>query len=105
MEKKYVYVIQFDCSTTDCECTELFVYATYDKAYDKFKELINGQIKEEHSWISEIKWDDEGEPIGPYEFECEDNNSDESEVYWHLTDANDWYRHLFIDLLVKEIIQ
>ena len=35
-----VYIVQLDWSTTDCEDTDLFVYDTYDKAYNKFKELI-----------------------------------------------------------------
>ena len=39
-----------------------------------------------------------------YEFEFEDNNSGESEVYWHITDKDDYYAHSRIDLLVMEVL-
>ena len=45
-----VYIVQLDWSTTDCEDTDLFVYDTYDKAYNKFKELI-AEEKSINSWV------------------------------------------------------
>ncbi len=98
-----VYIVQLDWSTTDCEDTDLYVYDTYDKAYNKFKELI-AEEKSINSWLGDIEWDDEGQPIGQYEFWCNYDNSGESEVYWHITDQHDWYRHTFIDLLIKEVM-
>lgn len=103
MEK--VYIIQFDWSTSDASNVELFVYGTYDKAYDKFKELICNERNPEMSWVGDIEFDDEGYPVDDhYEFEFEDNNSCESEVYWHITDKSDWYQHSFIDLRVMEVM-
>lgn len=58
-----VYIIQLDWSTMDSEAVELFVYDSYDKAYDKFKELISDELNPDNSWIGDIEWDDEGEPI------------------------------------------
>ncbi len=58
------------------------------------------------SWVGDIEFDDEGNPVDEerYELEFEDNNSGDSEVYWHITDRNDWNMHSFIDLLVKEVM-
>ncbi len=101
-----VYIVQFDWSTTDAESVDLFVFGSYDKAYDKFKELICNECNPEMSWVGDIEFDDEGYPVDEerYELEFEDNNSGESEVYWHITDRNDWNMHSFIDLLVKEVL-
>ena len=89
---KYVYIVQFDWSTSDAGSVDLFVYGKYDNAYDK-------------SWVGNIEFDDDGYPIDEhYEFEFEDNNSGEAEVYWHITDKNDWNTHSFIDLRVMEVM-
>ena len=102
---KKVYIVQFDWSTSDAESVDLFVYGKYDDAYDKFKELILGERNPEMSWVGEIEFDDEGYPVDDdYEFEFEDNNSCESEVWWHIRDNSDWYMHSFIDLRVMEVM-
>ncbi len=100
-----VYIVKFDWSTSDAENVELFLYTNYDKAYDKFKELICAERNPEVSWVGNIEFDDDGYPVDErYELEFEDNNSCESEVYWHITDRWDYYQHSFIDLLVKEVM-
>lgn len=99
-----VYIIQFDWSTPDADDIELYVYGSYDKAYDKFKELICAERNPDNSWVGNIEFNDDGYPIDEqYEFDFEDNNYDESEVWWHITDKDDYYHHSRIDLLIKEI--
>lgn len=103
--KEKVYVIRFDWSTHDSDGVDLFIYRYYDDAYDKFKELICAERNPENSWVGNIEFDDDGYPIDDhYEFEFEDNNSCESEVYWHITDKDDYYTHSRIDLLVMEVM-
>lgn len=103
-ETKKVYIVQFDWSTSDAGSVDLFVYGDYNDAYDKFKELILGERNPEMSWVGDIEFDDEGYPIDDnYEFEFEDNNSCESEVYWHIMDKDDWHIHSFIDLRIMEV--
>lgn len=103
MEK--VYIVQFDFAAPDAEGVELYVYDSYDKAYDKFKELICNERNPEMSWVGDIEFDDEGYPVDDnYEFDFEDNNSGESEVWWHIRDKSDWYQYTNIDLLVKEVV-
>jgi hypothetical protein len=102
--KKVIYLVQFDWSTTDDGGIDLYAFDNYDKAYEKFKELICAERNPNVSWVGDIEFDDDGEPVGDdYEFECEDNNSCESEVYWHISDRWNYYRHTFIDLLVLEV--
>ena len=56
-------------------------------------------------WVGDIEFDDEGYPVDEhYEFDFEDNNSGESEVWWHITDKNDWYMYSYIDLRVMEVM-
>lgn len=102
---KKVYIVQFDWSTSDAEDVELFIYKHYDDAYDKFKELICAERNPDNSWVGNIEFDDDGYPIDDhYEFEFEDNNSGESEVYWRIVDKDNYYQHSFIDLLVMEVM-
>ena len=103
MEK--VFIVQFDWSTPDAGGIDLYAFNDYDKAYDKFKELISDEMNPDTSWIGNIEFDDDGYPMDDhYEFNFEDNNSCESEVWWHITDKNDWYQHSFIDLRVLEVL-
>lgn len=100
-----VFVVKFDWSTPDAEDVELFIYRHYGDAYDKFKEIICNERNPEMSWVGDIEFDDDGYPIDDhYEFEFEDNNSGESEVYWHIVDKDNYYQHSFIDLLVMEVM-
>lgn len=57
---KKVYIVQFDWATPDASSVDLYVYDSYDKAYDKFKELICAERKSENSWVGDIEFDDEG---------------------------------------------
>lgn len=100
-----VYIVQFDWATSDAEDIDLYVYDSYDKAYDKFKELICNERNPEMSWVGDIEFDDDGYPVDErYEFSFEDNNSGESEVWWHIRDNSDWFMHSYIDLLVMEVM-
>lgn len=51
-----VYLVQLDWSTEDSNDIELFVYGTYDKAYEKFKELIANEMNPDNSWVGELEW-------------------------------------------------
>lgn len=100
-----VYIVQFDWATPDAEGIDLHVYKNYADAYDKFKQLIIEERNPEMSWVGDLEFDDDGYPTDDrYELDFEDNNSNESEVYWHLRDNSDWYVHSYIDLLVKEVL-
>ncbi len=98
-----VYIVKLEGSTEDYSNTDIFVYGDYYKAYDKFKELICAERNSDVSWVGNLDFDDDGEPIGHYELDFEDNNTCESEVWWHIEDKWDCRFYTKIDLLVKEV--
>ena len=103
MEK--IFIVQFDWSTPDSGGIDIYAFNDYDKAYDKFKELLSDEMNPDTSWVGDIEFDDDGYPLDDhYEFDFEDNNSCESEVWWHITDKSNWYQHSFIDLRVLEVL-
>lgn len=97
----HVFMVMLDWSTTDEDGFQIELFKNYDDAYDRFKEIISEQLKE--FWDGEVTFDIDGDPGEEYEFSEEDNNSGESEVYWHLSCKHDYYTHTFVDLLRKEL--
>lgn len=97
----HVFMVTLDWSTTDEDGFQIELFKNYDDAYDRFKEIISEQLKE--FWDGEVAFDIDGDPGEEYEFSEEDNNSGESEVYWHLSCKHDYYTHTFVDLLRKEL--
>ena len=94
---KDVFMVRLDWSTTDADGIDTELHEDYDEAYDRYKEIITGQLK--NFWDGEVVFDTDGDPGKDYEFSEEDNNSNESEVYWHLSLKDDYYFHTFVDLL------
>lgn len=96
-ENKDVFMIRLDWSTTDADGIDTELYEDYDEAYDRYKEIITEQLK--NFWQGEVTFDTDGDPGEEYEFSEEDNNSNESDVYWHLSLKDDYYVHTFVDLI------
>lgn len=94
---KDIFMVQLDWSTTDADGIDTELYEDYGDAYDRYKEIITEQLK--NFWQGEVVFDTDGDPGKDYEFSEEDNNSNESEVYWHLSLKDDYYFHTFVDLL------
>ena len=97
----HVFMVMLDWSTADADGFQIELFKNYDDAYDRFKEIISEQLKD--FWDGEVNFDIDGDPGEEYEFSEEDNNSGESEVYWHLSCKHDYYTHTFVDLLRKEL--
>lgn len=101
---KYVYMVQIDWSTTDCDGLETTLFRNYNDAYDFYKNRIIDECDADISWIGSEVFDEDGEVNDGYDVDCDDNNSGESDVYWHVVDKADYNRHTFIDLMKKEIL-
>ena len=100
MGKKFVYVILFDYSTDDCSGIDLYIFDTYQKALNKFNEIIEQEKQPEMSWVGE-KFKN-----NTFDYELDTNIEDAKEgveLWWNVTDRNDWYFHDFLDLKIKEI--
>ena len=99
-----IFIIKLDYSTEEYHDVELFAFQDYDKAYDKFKELILNERQPENSWVGNLDFDDDGEPVSKhYELDYEDNNTCESDVWWRIEDQWDSRYYVYIDLLVLEV--
>ena len=94
---KDIFMVRLDWSTTDADGIDTELYEDYGEAYDRYKEIITEQLK--NFWQGEVVFDTDGDPGDEYEFSEEDNNSNESDVYWHLSLKDDYYVHTFVDLI------
>ena len=100
MEKKFVYVVLLDYSTDDCSGIDLYIFDTYQKALNKFNEIIEQEKQPEMSWVGEKFTNNTFD----YELDTNiENAKDGVELWWNVTDRNDWYFHNFLDLKIKEI--
>ena len=86
-----VYLVKLDWSTEDSNDIELSVYRTYEKAYEKFKELIANEMNPDNSWVGELEWEN-GVP-----------KDDRIELDF-LDDTWDYGVHTFISIEIKEVL-
>ena len=98
-----VYIVQLKYSTPDENDTELFVFDSFDKAYQKFQDLIANEMNPENSWIGELDWKD-GQPPDDYEFLSNETYDENQCQYWYVTDNYDTERHTYIDLFIKRVL-
>ena len=98
-----IFIVKLDYGTEDCHDVELYAFKDYYKAYDHFKELLCKERQPENSWVGDLDFDDDGDPIGHYELDFEDNNTYETELWWRIEDKWDCRYYVYIDLLVLEV--
>lgn len=99
MEK--VYVVMIDWSTEYWSDVDIYIYNAYEKALEKYKELIADEMNPDNSWVGNIEWEN-GIPQDHYELNNKDDNPEEN-LYWHIEDTWDYNYHTFIDLRIKEV--
>ena len=101
-----VYLVKLDWSTEDSNDIELFVCSTYEKAYEKFKELIANEMNPDNSWVGELEWENGVPKDDKIELDFLDrrNDTDETECYWMITDTWDYGVHTFISIELKEVL-
>lgn len=103
--KHYIYTIIFDYSTQDCSGVDTYIFDTYKKALNKFKEIIAEEKKAEVSWVADA-FEDGVLLEEDYELDTnidDINENEEHELWWNITDRDDWNTHDFIDLRIKEV--
>ena len=98
-----VYLVKLDWSTEDSNDIELFVCGTYDKAYEKFKDLIANEMNPDNSWVGELEWENGVPKDDKIELDFLDrrNDTDETECYWLITDTWDYgvRTYIFIEII------
>ena len=103
-----VYAVVFDWSVNnqwnDTSQVEIEIFDTYQKAFNRFNEIINNEKNPEISWVANA-FDENDEVKDGYEFyeHIESDGTEELECWWNITDRDDWYQHDFLDLRIMEV--
>ena len=101
-----VYLVKLDWSTEDSNDVELTAYGAYDKAYEKFKELISNEMNPDNSWVGTLEWENDVPKDDKIELDFLDrrNDTDETECYWLISDTWNYNTHTFISIEIKEVL-
>ena len=99
-----VYAVIFDWSTSDDSQVDIELFDTYQKAFNRFHEIIENEKKPEMSWVSDA-FDDNGKLSDGYEFDehIESDGTQEYACWWNITNKYDWYQHDFLELRIMEV--
>lgn len=99
-----IYTIVFEWSTNDCDGVDVEVFLTYEKAVNRFNEIIENEHKPEMSWVSDA-WDENGDLLKDYILDCNEQFTDneEHELWWNIECKNDWYFHDNLELRILEM--
>lgn len=101
--KQYIYLIIFDWSTTDSDGIETFLYRNFEDARKHFNEMIENECDADLSWVGSEVFDENGDVNDGYELDCNIDDKNAKELYWHVVDKSDYNRRSFIDLFKREI--
>lgn len=102
-KENFVYIVQFDWSTTDCDGIETYLYYRHEDALDKFNELIENESDADLSWVGSEVFDENGDVNDGYDLECNTDDENAESLYWHVVDKSDYNRRSFIELFKREI--
>ena len=101
--KNEVYLILFDWSTNDSDGIEMFLYSRFEDALEKLNEIIENECNPDVSWVGSEVFDENSDVNEGYELDCNTDDKNAKELYWHVVDKNDDNRRSFINLFKKEI--
>lgn len=101
--KNDVYLILFDWSTNDSDGIETYLYSRFEDALEKLNEIIENECNHDVSWVGEEVFDENGDVNDGYELDCNTDDKNAKELYWHVVDKNDYNRRSFINLFKREI--
>lgn len=97
--KHYVYMLQIDYSTDDCQGVETHIFATRYQAVEKFKEQI--EFEKKQTWIQDAYENDK--LLKGYELDQNTNDDNDTDLWWNMSCHNDFYLHTFIDMKKMEV--
>lgn len=100
---KKIYLVLFQYSTDDCDGVDTQAFSSYEKAVERFNEIVQAEKTPGNSWAANAF--ENGKLQHNYELDCNDTFTDgeEHELWWYLTCKMDWYLHDFIELRILEV--
>lgn len=79
-----IYLVLFQYSTDDCDGVDTQAFSTYEKAVERFHEIIENEKNPKCSWAANAF--ENGELQHNYELDCSDfTDTEEHELWWNLT--------------------
>ncbi len=86
-----IYIVNILSANWEGDNEETYFFTNYDEAYTAYKDFIAEEMKPGNSWVGTIEFDEEGPPVDTDRYDCtyDDNNSNESDVYWRIDDTNE----------------
>ena len=100
--KKYVYMVEFDWSVEDGCDIETELFATYDKALERYNQLVNEEKNNEDGWVHDV-FGPNGTILKGYTFEEYGNKEKQEDLYWSCV-MDEWYEyHSIIQLKKLEV--
>ncbi len=99
------YIIVFEWSTECASGNEVEVYGTYQKALNRFYQIINDEQNPEISWVGDA-WDENGNLLENYELQCNEQYDDKEEHdhWWYVECKNNYYLHDHLELRILEVM-
>ncbi len=102
--KNKAYLVVFDWSTDDGHDVDIDIFDTYEKAVNRYNEIIENEKNPDMSWAASA-FNKKGKLEHNYELdELKPDFEKETECYWDLTCKVDWYLHDYLSIRIKEII-
>ena len=98
-----IYLVLFQYCTDDCDGVDTQAFSTYEKAVERFNEIIENEKNTEISWAGNAFENDKLQKN--YELDCNETfiDGEEHERWWNLSCKLDWYLHEFLELRILEV--
>ena len=100
-----VYIVMLRYSTEESSGTEIEAFGSYERAVERFNELIENEKKPEASWVS---YAFEGAVINEksYTLDCSPKyeEGEEHELWWEVSCKMDWCYRTGIELVIREVM-
>ena len=100
-----VFIVTDYAEMIDAKRSETYVFTDYEEAYTKYRELIDRELQNENSWVHDLAFDEDGYPVDYERYDCsyDDNNSNESDVYWYIEDIDESPCYIDVQLNGRDI--
>lgn len=99
-----VYTIVFQWATDDAEGTDVEVFDTYEKAVDRFNQIVEDEHDNSISWVGDA-YDENGDLLEDYKLDCNEpfTDGEEHELWWDIRKQTNWYFHDSLELRILEV--
>ena len=102
MKQNYAYMVEFDWSVEDGCDVETELFSTYEKALNRYDEIIANEKTDGMSWVADAI-NPNGTIVKGYTFEEFGDRTKQEDLSWHFTMDDYYFYHSIVCLKKKEI--